>query len=86
MASKSATTLNMTRIVKRVKLLPYAREFTGAGHRLTTDLADGSLDVFGTQLVDYGDGSHTNCYLVENKDGALVSRAMDLFSVEEVAE
>lgn len=85
MAGKSATTLNMTRVVTKVRVRSDARN-SGGGNYRTDDLAEGMIDVFGTQLVDHGDGSHTNCFIVENNIGTLVSRAMDLFKVEEVQE
>jgi hypothetical protein len=80
----SATTLNMTRVVVKVRLIEPG---LGGGDYRTDDLDEtGLIEVYGTQLVDHADGSHTNCFIVMNKRYTLVPRSMSLFSVAETRE
>lgn len=76
---QTKSTLRMTKTVTRVKVNSAS---TGSGVYEVADLEHSvPIDVLGEMLYDHGDGSATPCFMVINKNGTLVARAMRLFEV-----
>jgi hypothetical protein len=73
--------LKMTRVITRVKLMPGEPAGLKGSIYDTSDLDDGPLDVMGTMVYFWEDGSAAPCYLVLNKAFVMSPRAIRMFSV-----